>query len=104
QQLLHTYDLGNEDIPRHELVSSCKPCTMCLGAILWSGIRRLTCAARDEDARAIGFDEGPRTIQWQAELEQRGIEVITDVQRDYAKFVMKRYLQLNGEIYNPHRD
>jgi len=103
QQLLDTHDLNDEGLPRYELVSSCEPCAMCLGAISWSGIRRMVCAARDEDARAIGFDEGPKISQWQAELEQRGIEVITDIRRDYAKFVMEQYLQLNGEIYNPRR-
>ena len=103
QQLLNTHDLSREGLPRYELVSSCEPCAMCLGAISWSGIQRMVCAARDEDARAIGFDEGPKTCQWQAELEQRGIEVITDIQRDQAKFVMEQYQQLNGDIYNPRR-
>jgi hypothetical protein len=30
------------------------------GAVPWSGVRRLACGARDEDASDIGFDEGPK--------------------------------------------
>lgn len=43
----------------YELVTSCEPCAMCLGAILWSGVRRLVCGAARSDAERIGFDEGP---------------------------------------------
>src|SRR5690606_22649709 len=43
----------------HELFTSCEPCAMCLGAIFWSGVRRVVWAATREDAVAVGFDEGP---------------------------------------------
>ena len=47
-----------EDLLADEMVASTQPCAMCLGATPWSGIRRLVCGARDEDAEEIGFDEG----------------------------------------------
>jgi tRNA(Arg) A34 adenosine deaminase TadA len=100
QQKLRTYDLGAPDRPAHELVSSVEPCVMCLGATLWSGVRRLVCGARDEDARAIGFDEGPKPADWPRQLEARGIRVVRDVLRDEARAVLDQYAQLGGTIYN----
>jgi tRNA(Arg) A34 adenosine deaminase TadA len=101
QRKLGTYDLGAEYLPAHELVSSTEPCAMCLGAITWSGIRRVVVGARDEDAREVGFDEGPKPEDWEAELRQRGIEVICDVRREEAREVLRKYSADGGQIYNP---
>lgn len=100
QQRLGSHDLGAPGLPAHELISSCEPCAMCFGAIPWSGVARLVCGARGEDARAIGFDEGPKPREWRRELERRGIEVITDLGRAEAKAVLDRYVQQQGTIYN----
>ncbi len=81
QQVLGTYDMGGEGLPAHELVTSTEPCAMCLGATAWSGVRRVVCGARDEDARSVGFDEGAKPRDWKGALEARGIEVVTDVLR-----------------------
>src|SRR5512137_520961 len=45
QQREGTYDLGGSGMPLFELVTSAEPCAMCLGAIPWSGVRRLVCGA-----------------------------------------------------------
>ena len=63
-----------------ELFTSCEPCAMCLGGTLWSGVKRLVCAATAEDARAIGFDEGPVFDSSYAYLQQAGVEVVRLVQ------------------------
>lgn len=97
---LGTFDLGSPGLPRMVLVASTEPCAMCFGAVPWSGVRRLVCAARDEDARAVGFDEGPKMIDWQSALESRGIEVIRDVERAAAVSVLEAYAALGGVIYN----
>lgn len=104
QGRLGSHDLGAPGMPAHELVSSCEPCAMCFGALPWSGIRRLVCGATDTDARAIGFDEGPRHADWMAELAARGIEVHRQVCREQARAVLERYRELGGDIYNAHRD
>ncbi|NCB04582.1 MAG: nucleoside deaminase, partial [Clostridia bacterium] len=39
QKRLQTYDLGSGALPEHELVVNWRPCAMCFGAVLWSGIR-----------------------------------------------------------------
>src|SRR3989442_2975527 len=34
-----SYSLMSAELPAHELVTSCDPCAMCLGAVHWSGVR-----------------------------------------------------------------
>ncbi len=100
QVQLKNYDLGANGLPVCELVSSTAPCAMCLGAIPWSGVRSLVCGARDEDARAVGFDEGAKPANWNMELEKRGIKVIVDICREDAISVLREYIKLGGVIYN----
>src|SRR5512143_3823362 len=57
QRRLGHFDLGAASFPPCELVSSAEPCLMCLGAVLWSGVRVLSVGARGEDVTALGFDE-----------------------------------------------
>jgi len=104
QQVVGRYDLGGEGMPVCELASSAEPCAMCLGAIPWSGVRRLICGARDEDARRIGFDEGAKPPDWVASLKARGIAVLRDVLRDEARAVLQDYADTGGVIYNARRE
>ncbi len=83
------------------LITSCEPCLMCLGATLWSGVRRLVCAARGADAEAAGFDEGPKPNDWPGEMRRRGIEVVTGVQRERARAALAAYAAAGGVIYSP---
>ena len=53
QSRLGHYDLGQADFPACELVSSAEPCLMCLGAVLWSGITRLTYGAAAADVSSM---------------------------------------------------
>jgi tRNA(Arg) A34 adenosine deaminase TadA len=82
------------------LVSSTEPCAMCLGAVTWSGVRRLVCGASDADARAIGFDEGIKASDWPERLRQRGITVRQGVCRAQAVDVLNAYQAGGGLIYN----
>lgn len=100
QKKLGSYDLGRQGLPAHELVTSTEPCAMCFGAVLWSGVRRLIIGARSADAERIGFDEGPKKRSWQSELAARGIEVISDVERETAVKALREYRAGGGEIYN----
>jgi tRNA(Arg) A34 adenosine deaminase TadA len=86
---------------RYELFSSCEPCAMCLGATLWSGVKRLVCAATGEDARAIGFDEGPVFVESFAYLQDKGIEIDRGFMRLEGQAILQDYARRNGPIYNP---
>ncbi len=100
QQVVQSYDLGKQGFPPYELVTSTEPCAMCMGSVPWSGVRRLVCGARDEDARRVGFDEGPKPADWVHELTLRGIAVVRDVCRQDAVAVLDGYAQEGGVIYN----
>jgi tRNA(Arg) A34 adenosine deaminase TadA len=84
----------------YDLVTSCEPCAMCLGAILWSGVQRLVCGATRDDAERVGFDEGPVFPESYAYLEQRGIMVVRQVLRAEAAEVLDWYLRSGGVVYN----
>lgn len=103
QQVLGHFDLSATG-RGCELVTSTEPCAMCLGAVTWSGVKRLICGARDADARQIGFDEGAKPRDWVRELTQRGIEVVRDVCREEAVAVLHAYIERGGKVYNPQRD
>jgi tRNA(Arg) A34 adenosine deaminase TadA len=100
QQATGNYDLGALKGSSYELVTTTEPCVMCLGAVCWSGVRKVICGASDEDAREIGFDEGPKPQDWVRSLENRGITVIRDVCRQQAKAVLTDYQRKGGLIYN----
>jgi tRNA(Arg) A34 adenosine deaminase TadA len=99
QARLHSHSLGAAGLAVHELVSSCEPCAMCLGAACWSGVRRLVTGAARADAEAIGYDEGPVFPASYAYLEQRGIEIIRGVRREVARELFTAYRAAGGEIY-----
>jgi tRNA(Arg) A34 adenosine deaminase TadA len=103
QKMLGRYDISDGGKLHHELVTAVEPCAMCFGAIHWSGISRLVCGARDEDARAIGFDEGPKIKDWVDVLKNRGITVERDCLKEIAVAVLKDYAGMGGIIYNPGR-
>jgi tRNA(Arg) A34 adenosine deaminase TadA len=100
QRMRQSHDLAAPGRPACELVASAAPCAMCLGAVPWSGIRRVACAARDEDARAAGFDEGDKPTDWPQALARRGIVVVEDVRRGQAVAVLAEYARGGGPIYN----
>lgn len=100
QQAHQTHDLGGQDLPAHELVASTEPCSMCFGATPWSGVKRLVYGASVADARAVGFDEGPKPENWIATLEARGIEVVKELLRDDAAAVLRSYADAGGHVYN----
>ncbi|MCX6998532.1 MAG: nucleoside deaminase [Kiritimatiellaeota bacterium] len=100
QSLVESHDLAASASLRCELFSSTEPCAMCLGAIPWSGIRRLVCGARDQDARCVGFDEGAKPQAWSALLRDQGIEVRQDVLREEAVGILREYIALGRQVYN----
>jgi tRNA(Arg) A34 adenosine deaminase TadA len=100
QHRLGSWTLAAPTLPEHELVTSCEPCAMCLGAALWSGVRRVVCGAAREDAARLAFDEGPVFPESWAYLAARGVSVTRGVLRDDAREVLQRYRETGGLIYN----
>ena len=92
--------LSAPGLPEHELFTSCEPCAMCLGATLWSGVRRVVCGAAREDASRLDFEEGPVFPASYEYLENRGIEIVHNLLRDEARAVLELYRAKDGRIYN----
>ncbi len=101
QQLLGTYDLGGPGLPAHQLVVNWRPCVMCYGATLWSGVRSAVIAGSGPELEEItGFDEGPIHPEWRREWEKRGLEVVSDVLREEALAAYREYAAGNPFVYN----
>ena len=49
--------LGTFSLKGCEIFTSCEPCPMCLAAIYWARLDRITFANSRQDAAAIGFDD-----------------------------------------------
>lgn len=101
QQAMGTWNLAEAGRGPMELVTSCEPCAMCLGAIPWSGVSSVLCGAGKDDAEAAGFDEGDRPDSWTDRLGARGIRVVTGLLRTEAAMVLDQYARAGQTIYNP---
>ncbi|HMQ55109.1 MAG TPA: nucleoside deaminase, partial [Anaerolineae bacterium] len=101
QQLLGSYDLGGPGLPTHQLVVNWRPCAMCYGATLWSGVRSVVIAGSGPELEEItGFDEGPVHPDWRRQWEKRGLEVVSDVLRAEALAVYREYAASQPFVYN----
>ncbi len=99
------WDLGAEGSPALELWVNWRPCVMCYGATMWSGVRRLVIAGEGPEVEELtGFDEGPMPEDWAGRFRERGIEVEVDVLRDEAIAVFREYRDLvsrgGATVYN----
>lgn len=101
QRHLGTWDLGAQGLPSHQLVVNWRPCAMCFGASLWSGIRSLVIAGDGPELEALtGFDEGPVVSSWREELSRRGIELVENVDRQGAIDTFRDFGQASRTVYN----
>jgi tRNA(Arg) A34 adenosine deaminase TadA len=100
ERTVDSFTLNGPNMPAHELYSSCSPCAMCLGAILWSGARHVAWGAVRDDAMRIGFEEGPVFPESHKYLSDRGITLVEGLLRDEANDVLQLYHSKSGRIYN----
>ena len=101
------FDVSDPDAERARenltLYTSAEPCCQCFGALVWSGINRLVCAANTTDVEAIGFDEGPKPEHWVQKLAERGIATTEGVLRAEAREVLTEYTRRGGTLYGRPR-
>jgi tRNA(Arg) A34 adenosine deaminase TadA len=101
QQCLKSWDLGSATLPALQLVVNWRPCAMCYGATIWSGIRSLVIAGSDDACERItGFDEGPIHPEWQNELAKRGIDLRDGLLYQEAVEVFKAFRDGGHLVYN----
>lgn len=101
QKQLGVYDLGASGMPAYQLVVNWRPCSMCFGGVLWSGIRSLMIAgAGPEQEKITGFDEGPIHPDWRSELARRGITLQENILRQEAIEVFNEFSVSGDFVYN----
>ena len=100
QQRLGRWDLGADGTDL-ELVVNWRPCVMCYGATMWSGVRSLLIAGEGSEVDDLtGFDEGPMPADWIGEFERRGIRVSVGVGHDDAIAVFRAFGDSDAVVYN----
>lgn len=100
QEKLKTYDLSNHNL---SIFITAEPCIMCLGAIMWSGIKKVYYSVSSKDIEEItGFDEGFKP-NWHEEFKKRNIEVFPEIETEAGKEVLKYYMSQGKKIYKPNR-
>jgi tRNA(Arg) A34 adenosine deaminase TadA len=103
QGAVGSWDLATAH-PGLELVVNWRPCAMCFGAVLWSGVERLVVAGDGPELEQLtGFDEGPVVPDWAEQLHLRGIEVEQDVLREGAIATFAEYGKSRSVVYNARR-
>jgi tRNA(Arg) A34 adenosine deaminase TadA len=93
QERIGHWDLGASAEQDLELVVNWRPCIMCFGSLIWSGVKHLVIPGDGPELEELtGFDEGPVPGgDWRGELEARGISITMDVLRDEAISVFAEY-------------
>ena len=83
---------GTPNGPDLELVVNRRPCAMCRGAAMGSGIRCMVITGEGaEPEQLTGLDEGPMPEDWAEQFEQRGIQIVSGAPRDEAVAVFRAY-------------
>lgn len=99
QKKLQTFDLSQQG--DYQLITSAKMCIMCLGGVIWSGIKEVIYSADTIDVESLtGFDEGPVPKDYDHQLLKRGINVIPCLCQEQGRAVLKLYKDTGGYIYN----
>ncbi len=79
------------DLGDYTLYSSCEPCFMCSGALVWARLGRLVYGASDRDLASILGKEGADTSATVFALSHRRPTVTAGVLREESIEVLKSY-------------
>lgn len=100
EEKLGTYDLAKYNL---SLYVTSEPCIMCLGAIMWSGIKHVYYGVPSKSVESItGFDEGFKP-NWLDEFKKRGITVYGNIAKEEGEEILKQYVKSGKPVYKPLR-
>ena len=100
EQKLGTYDLAPYNL---KLYVTAEPCIMCVGGIMWSGIKEVYYGVPSKSVEEItGFDEGFKP-HWFREFKKRGIIVYGNIEPELGEQELHRYVNDGKEVYKPSR-
>lgn len=98
EKALGTYNLAPYNL---SLYVTSEPCIMCLGGIMWSGIKAVYFGVSSRDVEEItGFDEGFKP-SWFEEFKKRGITVYGNIEPEAGKAVLHSYVNSGKKVYKP---
>ena len=100
QKNLGTYDLSKYNL---SLYVTSEPCMMCIGGIMWSGIKAVYYGVPSKRVEEItGFDEGFKP-NWFEEFKNRGITVYGNIEIEAGEKVLYDYVNTGKTVYQPER-
>lgn len=100
ERVLNTYDLSSYNL---SLYVTSEPCMMCLGGIMWSGIKAVYFGVPSDRVEEItGFDEGFKP-DWFNEFKKRGITVYGGIAQAEGEKALQAYVSAGKTVYNPER-
>lgn len=100
EQSLGTYNLAAYNL---SLYVTSEPCMMCLGGIMWSGIKAVYYGVPSKRVEAVtGFDEGFKP-NWFEEFRNRGICVYGNIAPKEGEDVLREYVKAGKTVYQPER-
>ena len=95
-----TYDLAPYKL---KLYVTAEPCMMCIGGIMWSGIKEVYYSVPSKDVEKItGFDEGFKP-HWFKEFKKRGIIVYGNIEPEIGIRELHNYVNEGKKVYKPSR-
>ena len=95
---LNTYDLSDLDL---SICITAEPCAMCVGAIMWSGIKHVYFGTPSKIVEKItGFDEGYKP-DWDKCFQNKGIDVTGNIEHEICEKVLLNYVNSGKIIYKP---
>ena len=84
-------ETGITDLSRYTLYSSCEPCFMCSGAMVWTKLGRLVYAAGNEDLEEILGNEGCNCSQIVFDNSFWKPEVTSGILKEESLKILKEY-------------
>ena len=98
EKIFNSYDLSPHNL---SLYVTSEPCIMCVGGIMWSGIKEVYFGVPSSEVEKItGFDEGFKH-NWLEEFKKRGIVVYGGIEVEAGIEVLKTYVESGKEVYKP---
>lgn len=77
------------------IYSSCEPCAMCMGAILYTGISKLVYGATLEDSKECVNEILAHSKDVAEACSNRNIEIVSEFEREEAVKVLKEWKEKN---------
>ena len=101
EKVLGTYDLSSHNL---SIYVTAEPCMMCLGGIMWSGIKAVYYGVPSKRVEEItGFDEGFKP-NWFEEFKNRNIVAYGNIEVEAGEKALQDYVDSGKIVYQPERD